>query len=102
MFLAGLTVGTLVIDSGSGHGFYMVLGTTMAFGLIGFIDDYIKVVVKRPLGLRAREKLGGQFGVAIVASVIAVFVLDRGTDLIVPFTGFRMALGPFLYLLFSP
>lgn len=100
MFLAGLTVGTLVIDSGSGP-VLLVLGTTLAFGLIGFIDDYIKVVVKRPLGLRAREKLGGQFGVAIVASVIAVFVLDRGTELIVPFTGYKMALGPFLYLLFS-
>lgn len=100
MFLAGLTVGTLVIGPRTGP-VLLVLGTTLAFGLIGFIDDYIKVVVKRPLGLRAREKLGGQFGVAIVASLIAVFVLNRGTDLIVPFTQYKLTLGPLLYLVFS-
>lgn len=100
MFLVGITVGTLVIAPGSGP-VLLVLGTTLAFGLIGFLDDYIKVVVKRPLGLRAREKLGSQFGVAIVALLIAVFVLNRGTDLIVPFTGYKLTLGPLLYLVFS-
>lgn len=100
MILAGLTVGTLFIGPASGP-VLLVLGTTLAFGLIGFLDDYIKVVVKRPLGLRAREKLGGQFGVAIVASLIAVFVLNRGTDLIVPFIGYKLTLGPLVYLVFS-
>ena len=34
------------------------------FGFIGFVDDYIKVVLKRSLGLRAYQKLIGQFGLA--------------------------------------
>jgi phospho-N-acetylmuramoyl-pentapeptide-transferase len=100
MFLAGMTVGTLVIGPMNGP-VLLVLGTTLAFGLIGFIDDYVKVVVKRPLGLRAREKLGGQFGVAIVVSLIAVFAFNRGTDLVVPFIGYKLTLGPLLYLVFS-
>lgn len=100
MFLTGAAVGTLIVGPLSGP-VLLVLGTTLACGLIGFIDDYIKIVLKRPLGLRAREKLAGQFGIAIAASLIAVFVLDRGTDLIIPITGSRLMLGPFIYLVFS-
>lgn len=100
MFLVATLCATVFFGAGTGAVF-LVLGTTIAFGIIGFIDDYIKVVLKRPLGLKAREKLGGQFGVAIMASVTAVFVLGRGTDLIVPFTGYRLALGPVAYLIFS-
>jgi len=100
MFLAGTAAGTLLIGEKAGHSL-LALGTTLAFGVIGFLDDYIKVVLKRPLGLRAREKLAGQFGVAILATLTAVFILGRGTDLIVPFTGYKLALGPALYLVFS-
>lgn len=100
MFLAGTTVGSLIFAPKTGE-LLLVLGTTVAYGLIGFIDDYIKVVLKRSLGLRALQKLAGQFGVAIAASVIAVTVLGRGTDVTVPFTDYSLTLGPVLYLLFS-
>lgn len=100
MFLVGTAVGTLLFGPASGA-LYLALGTTLAFGLIGFLDDYIKVVLKRSLGLRALQKLAGQFGIAILASVIAVNVLDRGTDVIVPFIGFRLELGPLPYFIFS-
>ena len=36
---------------------FMILFSTLAFGAVGFIDDYIKVVMKRNLGLRAYQKL---------------------------------------------
>lgn len=100
LFLTGAVVGTIIFGTLDGH-VLLLLGTTLAFGIIGFIDDYIKVIIKRPLGLRAREKLAGQFGAAILISLIAVFVLGRGTDLIVPFTSYKLALGPVLYLIFS-
>jgi UDP-N-acetylmuramyl pentapeptide phosphotransferase/UDP-N-acetylglucosamine-1-phosphate transferase len=38
----------------------VVLVLTLGYGLIGFLDDYIKIVFKRSLGLKAREKLPGQ------------------------------------------
>jgi len=100
MFLAGAVAGALFFGEKTGR-VLLVVGTTLAFGVIGFIDDYIKVVLKRPLGLRAREKLAGQFGVAILATLIAVFALGRGTDFIVPFTGDKLAPGPVFYLFFS-
>ncbi|MBV8115928.1 MAG: phospho-N-acetylmuramoyl-pentapeptide-transferase, partial [Silvibacterium sp.] len=48
---------------------WLVMGSLVAFGAIGFADDYIKVVHRRNLGLTARAKLGYQ---ALVAAGIAV------------------------------
>ena len=64
-----------------------VLFVTIGFGLVGFLDDYIKVVMKRSLGLRAWQKLLGQ---AVVTGVFAYYllnVMNLGTDIIIPFTG---------------
>ncbi|HUV70578.1 MAG TPA: phospho-N-acetylmuramoyl-pentapeptide-transferase [Terracidiphilus sp.] len=62
--------------------------STLAFGAIGFADDYIKVVKRRSLGLTARAKLFWQ-GVAAATVAIALAVLSQfrmfSTQLTVPF-----------------
>jgi phospho-N-acetylmuramoyl-pentapeptide-transferase len=67
---------------------WLVTLSTLAFGAIGFADDYIKVVHRRNKGLSARAKLGLQF-VASAAVAVALVVMDtRGeysTRLMVPF-----------------
>ncbi len=58
---------------------------SLSFGVIGFIDDYIKVVKKRNLGLTAVQKFGLQFLVSLVfATFVAVFG-DTGTVIDLPF-----------------
>ena len=52
--------------------FFLMLG----FGLIGFLDDYIKVVLKRSMGLRAWQK----FLLQIVVTGVFVFYLLQYTD----------------------
>ena len=42
-----------------------VLFVTLGFGLIGFLDDYIKVVMKRSMGLRAWQKMLGQLHIIL-------------------------------------
>ncbi|MGB9803678.1 phospho-N-acetylmuramoyl-pentapeptide-transferase [Desulfofundulus sp.] len=87
MFLAG----TFVAGFWLGHHFpegLLLLGVTAGFGLIGFLDDYIKVTLKRSLGLRAREKLFGQIILSILLALVAVSTFGRGTDLVIPFSGF--------------
>ncbi|NPV91489.1 MAG: phospho-N-acetylmuramoyl-pentapeptide-transferase [Firmicutes bacterium] len=79
---------------------FTVLLITLGYGLIGFIDDYLKVVLKRPLGLRAREKLLGQILLGLLLGVIAVWGIDRGTSLVVPFSHLEIDLGG-LYLFFA-
>lgn len=53
-----------------------ILALTVGFGIVGFIDDYIKVVLKRSLGLRAWQKMGLQ--ILITAGFIAYIIW--GTD----------------------
>ena len=63
-----------------------VLFVTLGFGLIGFIDDYIKVVMKRNLGLRAWQKMFGQI---IVTGIFAYYLINytqTGTSMLIPFT----------------
>ena len=52
--------------------------STLAFGAIGFADDYIKVVHKRNLGLTARQKLALQFLVSAAVAVALVVLRGAG------------------------
>lgn len=64
------------------------------FGLIGFLDDFIIVVMKRNLGLTSIQKLIGQ----IIIAIIAYFLLKMGpfeTTVAIPFTDFSIDLGIF-------
>lgn len=74
----------------------------LAVGGIGFWDDYIKVVLKRSLGLRARDKLLLQTLAGLIMGLLLLFYLDRGTSLIIPFTKVTIDLGllyiPFIML----
>jgi phospho-N-acetylmuramoyl-pentapeptide-transferase len=73
---------------------------TLGHGLVGFMDDYIKVVLKRSLGLRAREKLLAQVVLAAVLGYGAVEVLGLGTHVVVPYLNIPIELGrPLYYLL---
>lgn len=67
---------------------WIVVFSTLAFGAVGFADDYIKVVKKRNLGLTSRQKLLGQ-GIAAALVAIALAILQQfrmfSTALSVPF-----------------
>lgn len=87
MFLAGIAASALVFLRSSPEGL-LVLAATLGFGAIGFADDFRKVVLRRPLGLRAREKLLAQALLAALVGAVAVSHLGRGTDFVVPFSGY--------------
>jgi phospho-N-acetylmuramoyl-pentapeptide-transferase len=55
--------------------------TMIALGMLGFIDDFIKIRKARNLGLQARTKFLGQTAIALVFAFFAVRVVDVGTDL---------------------
>jgi len=67
---------------------WLVMLSTLAFGMIGFTDDYIKVVHRRNKGLTARAKLGLQFLASAGVAAALVVMETRGaysTRLMVPF-----------------
>ena len=68
------------------HETIAVILVTIGFGLIGFIDDYIKVVKKRSLGLKPMQKIVGQ----LIICVWFMVYLNKsgvGTEIYIPFTG---------------
>lgn len=66
---------------------WVVVGVTLAYGLIGFADDYRKLVQKNPKGLSAREKLLGQSVVALAAAALLYGTADtpQETALLIPY-----------------
>lgn len=52
-----------------------VLFVTVGFGIIGFLDDYIKIVMKRSEGLNPKQKLLGQI---IITGIFAWYLMSSG------------------------
>ncbi|SFU79879.1 phospho-N-acetylmuramoyl-pentapeptide-transferase [Butyrivibrio sp. M55] len=72
-----------------------ILILTFGFGVIGFIDDYIKVVKKHNLGLRAWQKFLGQLLVAIIFSLYVENCTDMTLAMKIPFIGSEIDFGIF-------
>jgi phospho-N-acetylmuramoyl-pentapeptide-transferase len=73
---------------------------TAGFGLIGFFDDFIKIVMKRPLGLKAKEKMIGLFLVSVAYVYVMVRYGGRGTEVSIPGLPYTFEWG-WLYLPFA-
>ncbi len=86
IILLGVTL-TSVIYIGKYPDMIPVLFTTVGFGIIGLLDDYIKIVMKRSMGLRAWQKLVGQILVTSVFGYYLVNYTDVGMTMLIPFTG---------------
>lgn len=99
MFITAVMLSSFLLGGGNGEVLCAVL-IMLAFGAIGFWDDYIKVVLKRSLGLRARDKLVLQLLAAAVFWVLLEFYLGRGSAILIPFTDLSFDPGPYWYLLF--
>jgi phospho-N-acetylmuramoyl-pentapeptide-transferase len=70
LVLAGILVPTLLWGDLTNRNIWILVLSTLAFGAIGFADDYLKVVKKRNQGLRGRTKITGQILVGLALGVI--------------------------------
>ncbi|MCR4591122.1 MAG: phospho-N-acetylmuramoyl-pentapeptide-transferase [Lachnospiraceae bacterium] len=85
MFLLVFAVMTLA-EAGTYKAAIPVIIGTLGFGAVGFIDDYIKVVMKRNLGLRAWQKLLLQIAVSLVTIWSISTFTEVGFDMLIPFS----------------
>ena len=109
MFIIGIFVSCLIALGGfyfitdSGETLLMkirvVAGVLMAiaYGLVGFLDDYIKVVKKRNLGLTAKQKLVFQFLIAGLY-LLTLYLAGEKSTLYLPFVK-EIELGVFYYII---
>lgn len=97
LILTALTVSCLIFDPmdlRKGLALFLALG----HGVIGFLDDSIKAIKHRNLGLTAKQKLAGQFVMAAIFCYILDAFLHFPTTLWIPFTSITVDLGMFYYL----
>jgi phospho-N-acetylmuramoyl-pentapeptide-transferase len=104
LILAGIIIPTLLWANLTNRNVWIAVLSTIAFGAVGFMDDYLKVVKKQNLGLRGRSKLYFQLSFGFLIGT-CIYVFSRvdpstySTRLIVPF--FKNLL-PDLGLLYIP
>ncbi|WP_246476399.1 phospho-N-acetylmuramoyl-pentapeptide-transferase [Salicibibacter cibi] len=95
--LSVLLVVSIFTDLEFNYQIGLLMLVTIAFGLVGFLDDFIKVVLKRNLGLNSKQKLLAQ----LVVAAVFYFVLQQyefSTVVQIPATDFSVDIG-ILYLL---
>ena len=96
MIILGITLGTLVAAPWTPE---VLLAVFIMLGhfVLGFLDDYIKVVKKRNLGLKARQKLAGQILIAVVTMYVATQKLGIDKDIWIPGLDENVSLGALYY-----
>ena len=102
LILLSIFISTLLWGDLDNRYVWIVIGTTFSFGLVGWVDDYRKVVEKNPRGLPARWKYLWQslFGFIAAGVLYSTAQSPAELELIIPFfKDFALNLGPFYILL---
>ncbi len=92
-------IGTVLIWTKLSDEVLLASAMVLGFAFLGLLDDLIKVILKRPLGLTAKQKILGQVLLAGILLYVAVHIFHRGTDLIVPLTSIKWQAGYLYYLI---
>ena len=109
MFIVGTGLSVIInmiLSKAMGNMSYTVMkalvlfAISLGFGAIGFIDDYIKVVKKRNLGLTPIQKFLLQLAFAAAYAVIMYFMGLLKTDVIIPFVKYAVTIPMWLYIPF--
>ena len=93
IFLIGLTMSYFLTFKEDNRLATLLLLSTLGYGLLGFLDDFLKIKLKHNEGLKAYQKFIGQFG---IACIIAFFVYSSnliGTSILIPFSNYEIDLG---------
>ena len=73
---------------------------SIGFGVVGFIDDFKKVVLKNTEGLNPKLKLLGQLVVAVIFVIFLLNYTELGTEIKIPFTDIVLNLPVWIYIPF--
>jgi phospho-N-acetylmuramoyl-pentapeptide-transferase len=103
LILAGIALTTLMWSDLSNVYVWVVLAVTLSFGVIGWVDDYRKLIKNDPRGLPSRWKFFWQSVCALLAAIFLYYIAQTPaeTSLLVPFfKNFAIPLGIF-YVVFT-
>jgi len=87
LILTAISAATVLWADLENHYVWIVLFVTLSFGVIGYVDDYRKLVLQNPAGISAKQKLFWQSSAALIAA-IALYVTatdEVQTSLLIPY-----------------
>ena len=87
------TIGAAVMGKIDGLGCAIILLVFVGFGLIGFFDDYLKVIKKNNLGLRAYQKFGLQTILSVILAGYLANYTEGSTSVYIPFADIYVNFG---------
>ena len=74
---------------------------SIGFGIVGFIDDFKKVVLKNTEGLNPRLKMLGLLVISVVYTMFLIKYINIGTDIIIPLVNYNLTLPIWIYIPFT-
>jgi phospho-N-acetylmuramoyl-pentapeptide-transferase len=80
LILLGIAISTLLWSDLSNRFIWAVLWVTLGFGIVGWVDDYRKVVFKNPKGMSSKEKYFWQSVIGMVAAIYLVFAITDSNN----------------------
>ncbi len=79
----------------------MISIASLGFGIVGFVDDFKKVVLHNTEGLNPKLKMLGLLIVSTIYTIVLIQYTNVGTELILPFTEFTLVLPTWLFIPFT-
>jgi len=104
-FIFGTVISFFLFCNGNNRLALIALLIFLGYGLLGFLDDFIKVKFKQNLGLRAYQKFIGQIGIGLIVGFFIYNSSLVSKEIIIPFTDISFEIGwwiiPFVTLFFA-
>lgn len=101
IILSMIIVGTCFCIINKSYEILPVLFASFGFGLVGFIDDFKKLVLKNTEGLNPKLKM---FGLLIISVIYVLYLINYkniGTSIVVPYTDLEIVMPVWLYIIFT-
>lgn len=91
--LVAIIIASICCFTSQNHLACVTLIITLCFGILGFLDDFLKIIHKQNLGLRAYQKIIGQLAIAIIVTIFAYKHNFVGTEIYLPFCQKTITMG---------
>lgn len=106
MMIISISILTIVVclfskDIGSLKNILMIAFASLGFGIVGFIDDFKKVVLHNTEGLNPKLKMLGLLIISVLYTIVLMKYSGVNTELILPFTEYKLSLPNWIYIPFT-
>lgn len=96
-----ITLGYCILNNEDTIPILAIAIASIGFGIVGFIDDFKKVVLKNTEGLNPKLKMFGLLIISVIYTMYLINYVKIGTDIIIPFINYNIILPVWLYIPFT-